>query len=54
LAQAVILQYKASGAIWYILADDLPLSQLDARYATAAQVNTAKYITALYIQQNFI
>ncbi len=32
LAQAVLLQYSASPAIWYILSDDLPLSQLDSRY----------------------
>ncbi|HXH26668.1 MAG TPA: hypothetical protein VNG90_02145 [Candidatus Acidoferrum sp.] len=32
LNQAVILEYKASGAIWYVLSDDLPLSGLDQRY----------------------
>lgn len=37
LNQAVLLQYKASGAIWYVLADDLSLASLDARFATAAQ-----------------
>lgn len=34
LAQAVMLQYKAIGGIWYVQADDLPLSQLDSRYAS--------------------
>ena len=27
-SQGVIVQYKASGAIWYVYSDDLPLSQL--------------------------
>lgn len=51
LAQGAILQYKATGAIWVILADDLPLSQLDARYvavANAAVLDT----TASDIQPN--
>jgi hypothetical protein len=33
LLQAVNLQYRASGAIWYVVSDDLALAQLDARYA---------------------
>lgn len=33
LSQGVILQYKASTAIWYAVAADLPLGQLDLRYA---------------------
>jgi hypothetical protein len=37
LAQGALLQYKSSAALWYVLADDLALSQLDARFATAAQ-----------------
>lgn len=36
LNQAVILQYKSSGAIWYVLSDDLALSQLDLRFANLA------------------
>lgn len=32
LNQALILQYRASIAVWYVLDDSLPLSQLDARY----------------------
>jgi hypothetical protein len=32
LGQAATLQYKASGAIWYVLASDFELPQLDARY----------------------
>lgn len=35
LAQAVLLLYKASSAIWYIIADDLALTQLDARFQAA-------------------
>lgn len=31
-SQAALLQYKATGAIWYVIADDVPLSQLDLRY----------------------
>lgn len=36
LAQGAILQYKATGGIWYILSDDLALAQLDARYVAVA------------------
>lgn len=36
LAQAIQVQYKASGAIWYVVADDLALTQLDARYVAVA------------------
>lgn len=31
-SQGAILEYKSSGAIWYIVADDIPLAQLDIRY----------------------
>jgi hypothetical protein len=41
LNQGVILQYRASGAIWYATSIDLALSQLDARYASLAGTNTA-------------
>lgn len=34
LNQGLLLQYNASGAIWYVTGDDLPLSQLDLRYPT--------------------
>lgn len=34
--QSVMLQYAASPKIWYVVGDDLPLSQLDARYITTA------------------
>jgi hypothetical protein len=34
LSQAVMLQYYASSAIWYVQTDDLPLTQLDVRYAS--------------------
>lgn len=41
LAQGAIFQYDLATAIWTITADDLPLSQLDARYAQlAAATNT--------------
>jgi hypothetical protein len=30
--QAVQLQYKASGAIWYVVSTDVPLGGLDNRY----------------------
>jgi ribosomal protein S6E (S10) len=35
LNQAIMLQYAASGAIWYVQSDDLPLTQLDSRYDAA-------------------
>ena len=31
-SQGILVQYKASSAIWYVLSDDLPLAQLDLRY----------------------
>ncbi|WP_327066885.1 beta strand repeat-containing protein [Kitasatospora sp. NBC_01302] len=33
LSQGCVLQYSAASAIWYVYSDDLPLPQLDARYA---------------------
>jgi hypothetical protein len=36
LNQSVSLQYKATGGIWYVVADDEPLSALDARFLRAA------------------
>jgi len=33
LNQGVTLQYQAAGGIWWVLADDLPLTPLDSRYA---------------------
>jgi hypothetical protein len=35
LSQAILVQYKASTKIWYVVADDLPLAQLDTRYPKA-------------------
>lgn len=32
LNQGALLQYNASGGIWYVLSDDLSLAQLDLRY----------------------
>ena len=34
--QGVSLQYSAAPAIWYVLGDDLPLSQTDARYVNVS------------------
>lgn len=31
-SQGILVQYSASGGIWYVVSDDLPLTQLDARY----------------------
>jgi len=36
LNQGVVVQYMSSGGIWYVLGDDLPLGQLDARYLQPA------------------
>jgi hypothetical protein len=33
LNQGVLMQYAQAAAVWYVQADDLPLSQLDARYS---------------------
>lgn len=41
LSQGVITQYAAAGTIWYVYADDLPLSQLDARYVTESSLPLA-------------
>ena len=40
-SQGALLQYASGPGIWYVLADDLGLSTLDARYATPASVTTA-------------
>lgn len=50
LNQGIVLQYKATGAIWYVVADDLALSQLDARFAPllySTNVQTAAYTALL-------
>lgn len=39
VSQGLFIQYAASPAIWYVQSDDLPLSQLDARY-TASVMTT--------------
>lgn len=38
LNQALMVQYAASSNIWYVQSDDLPLSQLDTRYARGINV----------------
>jgi hypothetical protein len=43
LSQAVLLQYKSSTGIWYVVADDLPLTQVQLasfNYAVCAGTNT--------------
>ncbi len=64
LAQGVLMQYESSTKIWYIISDDLPLSQLDIRYspvltkATQSDVLTltenTKYLTALSVSRNTV
>ena len=39
--QAKLLQYSAPSAIWYTIADDLPLSQLDGRYLLSYGVSVS-------------
>jgi hypothetical protein len=36
LGQGLLVQYKASTSIWYVVTDDLPLGQLDARYLSGS------------------
>lgn len=36
--QAMVFQYKSSTAIWYVIGEDLPLNQLDARYTSTLVV----------------
>jgi hypothetical protein len=38
LNQAITMQYSSAAGVWYVLSDDLPLSQLDARYNPATTV----------------
>lgn len=38
LNQAVIVQYKASLAVWYVISDDLSLAQLDLRYVSTVNL----------------
>lgn len=35
--QALTAQYAASSAVWYVVSDDVPLGQLDARYAAVGR-----------------
>lgn len=43
-SQAIFLLYKASKHLWYVLSD-LPLSQLDKRYAPAADSGTVRMVS---------
>ena len=38
--QAIVLQYQAAGQLWLVTAGDLPLSQLDLRFAPLTSVST--------------
>ncbi len=45
--QAITLQYYTTGAIWYVVSDDLPLSGLDSRYLlSSAAGNQVKVYNA--------
>lgn len=48
--QGLTLQYASTGAIWYVVGDDIPLSRLDSRYAPSSG-STAYYSqdTAFYL-----
>src|SRR5207253_1542915 len=41
LFQAISLQYKSSTGIWYVVGDDLPLGDLDARFEALANKGAA-------------
>lgn len=41
LNQSVLLQYQATGSIWMVLGDDLPLGQLDNRYSMIYGTSTS-------------
>lgn len=41
LNQAIVCQYKASSAIWYVVADDLPKTYLDTLYIPNSLVDAA-------------
>jgi hypothetical protein len=44
--QAILLQYQVSTGIWYVMADDLSLAQLDLRYFLASNIDTDSALTA--------
>jgi lysophospholipase L1-like esterase len=44
LNQGITLQYKSSSSIWYAMSDDVPLTQLDLRYAAKAVSGADKQI----------
>ena len=48
--QAIQVEYAASPAIWYVIADDLPLSGLDSRYAQVT--NNLSDLTAVTARSN--
>lgn len=46
--QGILLQYKSSSAIWYVLDNDLPLAGLDLRYASlGGSYSDPAWITSL-------
>ena len=44
--QTVALQYKSSGAIWYVTGNSAPVASLDGRYATVSTTQTLTNKTA--------
>lgn len=44
--QALNLQYKASSSIWYVVADDLPLGDLDSRFVPVTLFDANTVLTA--------
>lgn len=47
--QAATLQYAATGGLWYVTADDLPLPQLDTRYAATPPLRTVTADTTIAV-----
>jgi hypothetical protein len=41
IGQGVVLQYKASTSIWYVISEDTPLSGLDGRYVASVAAEDA-------------
>lgn len=44
LFQGVLLQYRSSGAIWYVFSDDLPLGALDSRYVASVSAGDTSVV----------
>lgn len=52
--QTVSLQYKASGAIWYVTSHGNPVAGLDARYVPAASASNIQFDRLLSVNGNQI